>query len=164
VRVESLQKWALVAEVVGALAVVTTLAFVAVETRANTNALQAQTFQSLMQELNDYRLTLLDHPERYAIVDRARDDGVQSLTRQEIQTLRLPILVQWGIYESAYFANARGVLGPIEWTRFASAMCRTAQTGENYWVVEGFAPVAETLTPEFVSFIEAECEYTIPRS
>jgi hypothetical protein len=49
VRVESLQKWALVAEVVGALAVVTTLAFVAVETRANTNALQAQTFQSLMQ-------------------------------------------------------------------------------------------------------------------
>ena len=54
----NLKVWALAAEVIAAVSVVVTLGFLVLETRANTNASQAQTYQLLMQELNDYRALL----------------------------------------------------------------------------------------------------------
>lgn len=49
---EKLQVWALTAEIISGVAVVATLLFLAFEMRDNTNAAQAQTFQTLMQEIN----------------------------------------------------------------------------------------------------------------
>ena len=59
---EQLQKWALLAEVIGAAAVVITLIFLIVETRENTNAIQSQTYQALTAELNRSR-SLFQEPE-----------------------------------------------------------------------------------------------------
>jgi hypothetical protein len=79
-----MQKWALIAEVAGAMAVVITLGFVALEMRGNTNAIKAQTYQDLMQQVNDYRVLLLDHPERSALQDRMRTEGWESLAREVV--------------------------------------------------------------------------------
>ena len=54
-RSDQLQKWALGAEIAGAVAVLIALGFLVFQMRENTNALQAQTYQALMQELNDWR-------------------------------------------------------------------------------------------------------------
>ena len=54
-RSDQLQKWALGAEIAGAVAVVITLGFLTLQMRENTNAVQAQTYQVLMQELNNFR-------------------------------------------------------------------------------------------------------------
>ena len=51
-----LQEWALFAEVLGGIAIVITLIFLVLETRANTNAIQVQTYQSLTAELNTCKI------------------------------------------------------------------------------------------------------------
>ena len=156
-RSDRLQKWALGAEVAGAAAVVLTLGFLAFEMRGNTNAVQAQTYQALMQELNDYRVLLSDR-ERIELQERFREDGWQSLTRVEQRQLRIPSLIRWGIYESAYYANERGVLGEREWERFDVAICRGLAAQADLWEPEGFTPMTELLTPEFVDYIEGSCQ------
>jgi len=140
------------AEVAGAVAVVVTLALVAVEMRANTSALQAQTYQNLTQELNDYRILLLELGDRGRSEARAkwRQNGWDSLTSDEQRLFRLPSQVLWGIYESAYFARERGVLGDREWTRFNEGICRNRANQEEFW-----AP--DLLTSDFLAYVEALC-------
>ena len=109
-RSDQLQKWALAAEIAGAVAVVVTLGFLTAQMRSNTNALQAQTYQALTQELNDWRAEE-GNTERLILGEKHRQEGWQNLTRLEQRQIRIRSLIQWSIYETAYFANARGVLG-----------------------------------------------------
>ena len=156
-RADRLQKWAFGAEVAGAVAVVVTLGFLALQTRENTNAVQAQTYQVLMQELNDYRALTVDR-ELVEIDQKFREEGWQSLTRVQQQQLRSRSNIRWGIYESAYFANERGVLGAREWTRFEVAICRGLAAEADLWEPQGHTPMTELLTPDFVDFIASSCE------
>ena len=154
---KQLQKWALVAEVISGIAIVVTLAVLAIEMRGNTNAIRAQTYQTLMQQLNDYRMWLIS-PEFDAAREKRQDSGWDSLTHKEKQKIRIPALVNWGIYESAYFANERGVLGEPEWRRFEVAICRRFSTNQYHWSPDGFTSMDELLTPQFVDYVVNNCE------
>jgi hypothetical protein len=123
---KQLRKWALVAEIVSAVAIVVTIGFLAIQTMENTNALQAQTYQELMRDLNERRLAVAG-PEYSAIDEKWRNNGLESLTYAETRQFRIFAGYLWGIYESAYFANERGILGPSEWSRFHTAMCSRLQ-------------------------------------
>ena len=157
-RSDQLQKWALGAEIAGAFAVVITLGFLTLQMRENTNAVQAQTYQALMQELNDWR-TQGNDTERLILAQRHRQEGWQNLTRVEQRQIRMRSLIQWSIYESAYFANERGVLGEREWIRFAVGICRRRMALADFWDPGGgITPMSELLTPDFVDYIESSCE------
>ena len=162
-RSDQLQKWALAAEIAGAVAVVVTLGFLTFQMRSNTNTLQAQTYQALMQELNDWRTQGSD-TERLILGQKHRQEGWQNLTRVEQRQIRMSSLVQWSIYETAYYANERGVLGEREWIRFDVAICRLFEGRArevpqvDLWEPEGFTPMTELLTPDFVDYIESSCE------
>ena len=153
---DRLRRIALIAEVISGIAIVVTLAFLAIEMRGNTNAIRAQTYQTLMQQLNDFRL-YLDDPERIAADEKMERDGWDSLTRYEQQKIRIPAVVNWGIYESAYFANERGVLGDPEWLRFQTAICRRYASHQSIWNAEGFTSMDELLTPQFTEFVKRSC-------
>ena len=162
-RSDQLQKWALGAEIGGAVAVLITLGFLVFQMRENTNALQAQTYQALTQELNDWRTHWSD-TERLILAQKHGQEGWQNLTRVEQRQIRMRSLIQWSIYESAYYANQRGVLGEREWTRFDRAICRLFggrvldDQQDDLWEPEGFTPMTELLTPDFVAYIESSCE------
>ena len=47
----------------------------------------------LLQELNDYRALLLNHPEQYRLQEKLEEEGWQGLSRTEQQTLRLPSVI-----------------------------------------------------------------------
>ena len=67
--------------------------------------------------------------------------------------------IYWGIYESAYYANERGVLGEREWIRFAVGICRRRVALADFWDPGGgITPMSELLTPDFVDYIESNCE------
>ena len=152
-----LQKWALAAEVFGAIAVVVTLGFLVFEMRDNTNALQAQTYQALMGELNDYREFIAD-PERLELGVKLRSDGWSGLSNVEQIKVRMAEVMRWGIYESAYYANERGILGEREWKRFDRAICRALETvGAEMWEPDGMTPMSELLTPDFVQYVNTSC-------
>ncbi len=95
------------AEIISAIAVVATIGFLAFQTMENTNALQAQMFQELMHETNEWRASVSD-PASVAMRTKFRDEGLESLTRLEQYEYRMANLVLGGIYDSAYFANERG--------------------------------------------------------
>lgn len=92
------------------------------------------------------------------LVQKRREEGWQNLTWAEQQQIRLPSVILWGIYESAYFANERGVLGEREWIRFAVAICRALAERADLWEPEGFTPMTDLLTPDFLDYIESTCE------
>ena len=153
---ENLQKWALVAEIFGGVAIVFTLAFLAIQMRENTNAIQAQTYQVLMQELNGYREFIAD-PTVASIMVKVSDNGWQSLTEEE-RIIRAAVTnIRFGIYESAYYANERGVLGTSEWDRFKVAICRGVETEAAVLGREGRTPMSELLTDEFMKYIDDNC-------
>jgi hypothetical protein len=157
VKKKNLRKLALIAEIISGIAIVVTLAILAIEMRGNTNAIRAQTYQTLMQQVNAYRLELLN-PRRVAANEKRREHGWDSLTREEKQEIRIPALVNWGIYESAYFANDRDVLGEPEWGRFEIAICRRYSTNQYLWNPDGFTPMGELLTSQFVDYVVNNCE------
>ena len=154
---KQLRKWALGAEIVSAIAVVITVGFLAYQVMKNTNATQAQTYQLLMQEMNDYR-TLFTGSEMAAISIKARTQGWADLDPVEQRQLYATQIIRWGFYESAYFANKRGVLGEPEWRRFERAYCRARRAQPGVWEPAGYPPITELLTPEFVAFVETICK------
>jgi len=153
---KQLRKWALSAELISAIAVIITLVFLVLGMKENTNALQAQTFQELMRQTNEWRASITE-PSVVTLRDKWREQGFQSLTRIEQQQLRTTNHVLWGIYESAYFANERGVLGSEEWIRFESAICRQREQDVDYWEYEPLASFSDSLTPRFAEYIESSC-------
>ncbi len=155
-----LEKWALIADIVGGAAIVVTLVVLIFEVNDNTNAIQAQTYQGLMSELNEYRMILAD-PEgiegRTRVLGKLAEEGWGDLTDAERLRLWAPSTIRWGIYESAYFANERGVLGQSEWTRFESAVCRGYEDEQHFWRPEDYTQLTELLTQEFVDYVEGTC-------
>jgi hypothetical protein len=160
VNKSNLQKWTLFAELSSATAVVITLVFLVVGMRENTNALQAQTFQELMRDVNNWRSSI-NQTERLRILSKFRLEEDGELTREETRAVRLIFLELWGIYEAAYFANERDVLGDEEWRRFEAMICfeRNGASGDAFWnsASEGLVSFAGALTPSFVEFVDSQC-------
>ena len=154
---KQLRKWALGAEIMSAVAIVVTIGFLAFQIMNNTNATQAQTYQLLMQEMNAYR-TLMAEPHMAAIAEKLSQHGWDGLDPVERRQLYGTATINWGFYESAYFANKRGVLGESEWKRFEMAYCRRRTEQPYLWNPEGFTPMSKLLTPEFVDFVETTCK------
>ena len=154
---KQLRKWALGAEIVSAVAVLITVGFLAYQIMNNTNATQAQTYQLLMQEINAYS-TLFTDSEMAAIATKARTQGWDGLEAVEQNQFYAAATIRWGFYESAYFANKRGVLGESEWGRFERAYCRARRDQSGVWEPAGYPPITELLTPEFVAFVETICK------
>jgi len=154
---DQLQKWALIAEIVGGLAVVVTLIFLVVETRNNTNAIHTQTYQDLTSELNSVRRDIAQIPNT---VQKRRTEGVESLPFEELYVLLTIEQSIWGVYESAYYAWQRNILGDTEWGRFSRAICRNFDRDSDMWINDWnpmLGDIRRNITPEFAEYVEAQC-------
>ena len=157
---KQLRKWALSAELISAIAVIVTLVFVIIGMKENTNAMQAQTFQELMRDVNNWRSSIRSL-ERDQTMSTLRSEGFDSLSESQQVLVRLIFLELWGIYEAAFFANERGVLGSDEWARFERMICVQRRGDvEIHWdrEYEGLFSYRNLLTPTFVEYVEAECQ------
>jgi len=161
---KQLRKFALGAEIVSAAAIVVTLGFLAYETRDNTNAIQAQTYQLLQSELNEYRAIYTDSNLTKALtnaLNELQSGSIESLSEDDYWILFVDSTILWGIYESAYFANERGVLGDREWSRFENAICRRFERDGPLWSQAGqYLPISTSkqLTQDFVDYVERNCK------
>ena len=158
-QTDKLKNWALIAEVIASIGVMVTLVFLIIGMRDNTNALQGQTFQELMRDINAWRSITLEH-EQSGLWPKYREDGVQGLSGNEQAVIRLLQLQLWTIYEAAYFANERGTLGAEEWIRFETAICQNRQRGfHEFWDQDfsDLAPIRLVLTPRFAEYVDEHC-------
>ena len=156
---KQLQKWALGAEVVSAIAVIATIGFLAFQTMENTDALRAQMYHELIRDVNDRRLWI-SRPEYIAINRKLVEGDWESLTYQEQVDFATAASMLWSIYESAYFANRRGVLGLSEWARFQAGFCHRFSRDQQLWNMRRppGRPLSEMLSLEFVEQVEATCQ------
>jgi len=60
-----------VAELIGAIGVMASLAYLAVQVRSNTRSVQAATYQGLAQSVNDHNRDLFTNPETASFLERA---------------------------------------------------------------------------------------------
>ena len=153
-----LQQWALAAEILGGLAVVITLVFLILETRENTNAIQVQTYQALSAELNNVRQHITSE-DITNLLYKLRSEGMSSLTDEERYRILTSLHGIWQVYESAYYAKQRNVLGDEEWTRFEIGICRNLNSDFEIWNPPqvGTGSIVSNITPAFREYIENLC-------
>jgi hypothetical protein len=90
---------------------------------------------------------------------KLRDNGRSSLTNEERYRVLTAIHGIWQVYESAYYAKQRNVLGDEEWTRFERGICRNLNSDFEIW---NFPPgvtgsITENITPAFREYTENLC-------
>lgn len=151
---ERLQKWALIAEIVGGLAVIITLVFLIFEIRENSAVIRSSSYGQYTELLNDWRLEGSSNPEIARLWRIYADGNLNSLNEVESQQLQFFATSLWGIYEASYFAYEYGVLGVSEWDRLKTVACsqyRVAQPHDFWQRLKRF------ITPEFAAYIETDC-------
>ena len=140
------RKFASIAEIIGGLAVLITLVVLILEIRENTEATKRANYETLMQELRDWRELTISSDRVNSVFIQGFDNGIQpNPGDQNIYNQMFNVL--WSIYESAYFFNESNDLGENEWERFRSNIC----SGNNVrWDC-----LRRYLASEFVEFVES---------
>lgn len=121
-----LEKWALVAEIIGAIAIVFTVAVLVVETRRNTAATYARNYDQLSADMADWRMQLAANADMQAAYFSVLNDDecVWNLPAERVcDTGILVASALFLIYERAYFSHEYGQLGDQEWARYERSMC-----------------------------------------
>ena len=142
-----------IAEIIASLAVVVTLLFLIAEVRQNTQVAQAAAYERRMEDLNDWRSLMVTDPrltELYMEYVRGGEYTEADLDRFRLGAYRS---MQWAIYENAYFANQRELLGASEWGRFQAQICTTYGTDGDRWNTD----TRRLLTEDFARFTEEAC-------
>ena len=78
----TLQDLGNIGEFVGAIGVIATLAYLAVQVRQNTRALRSSTFQDIAEDMSRTAEVFTTHPELSALLVKA-SSGLEHLTREE---------------------------------------------------------------------------------
>ena len=157
-----LRKMALAAEIIGGAAVVITLIFLVLETRDNTRAIQAQTYLTLTSEVNRIREGLFDSEVALIFALSVRDQAIPEEPGDAMAYQQI-FESAFGVYEAAYYAWQKGVLGDAEWSRFDAAMCRNMGNAAIIWEPNPqlvfSSGIKGVLTAEFVEYAERRCDW-----
>lgn len=135
---------AAVAEIVSSIAIVVTLAYLAVETRQNTEALPANSRQSTATMDVEYLTGMLNHPEVMARL-LSLDDAEMAETRMALaQYIRIREFAwtqfQAGILDRATLDSYNGITPPM----------LSSEAAQEYW-----KEASTRLSPAFVSYINS---------
>ena len=130
----TLDQWASLAEVVGAVGVIASLVYLAIQIRQNTTMVAANTFQAISStssnlvmsisespDLVDAMMKAFNHPDDMSERDRfLMDVYLRALTRN---------------FENYYYQNQHGFLDDELWTGYIAALMEVLnhEFGRNYW-------------------------------
>ena len=119
-----LEKWALIAEIVGGVAIVLSLIFVGAEIRRNTAATYAATYDRLLSDHMNLSIAEANNPEiSLAYLYFENSELLDSTDDPQYLQGRSIWMALARIYERAYFAHEYGRLGDSEWGRYQNHMC-----------------------------------------
>jgi hypothetical protein len=143
---EKLKRYALVAEIISAAAVVVSLVFVAFQVKDNTSAIRSSAYDGILSDHIDWRMTVATSPELTEAMLKFDDSDITDAERKSVERAYQAL---WQIYERAFFARKYETLGDSEWARYESAICRSAVSFD----VE--AALGRYLTTDFVDFAKS---------
>jgi len=152
-----LSNWASIAEIVSGVAVVTTLVFLFLGIRENTEIVRASAYAGSMDSLNDFTMDVVTDADLRAVWTAFLNENTVDV--DDRQTLQMLLIVLFRNYEKAYFSERYGLLGSAEWGRFERQIClqvdRAHVTDES---ILGFLDAV--LTDEFAVYVHSTCQRT----
>ena len=111
----NLQKWALIAEILSAVAVVASLAFVGYQlqqsneqTALNTRALELAAYQQLIERISDFNLTTIENPELRIVREKIQSGS--ELSRDEASILNAFLYLAYRNGDLAYLQHEQGII------------------------------------------------------
>jgi hypothetical protein len=143
-RLANLAAWA---EIVAAIAVVASLAYVGREIRQNTAATEGATYQEIVRASNEYLLAIAGDSALAAIVTRGDADMTSLSVEDGVRYFNVK-RVLWRNMENAYVQHERGVLADSEWAVYHRIACTS-------WHEASWPWHRDALNPAFVSLIES---------
>ena len=145
---EKLQEYALIAEIIGGIAIIASLVFVGLQIQQNTNLSKANAYRETIQEIADWREMLATAPEVGDCWSRYND-----LNNENYRSCGIGLILNniFGIYETAYFDRTYGFIGESEWTRLEVAICNHFITAKKRKIDPTF------ITEEFRLYLEDNC-------
>ncbi len=113
----TLQDWASISDIIGAIAVLVTLIYLALQIRQFNKGLRTSTFHTTMQEFNQVNITQLD-PSLAGLLDKALSD-FDSLS--ELEKLQFGWIVRTyvNIWENMYQQYLEGACPESYWLPYA---------------------------------------------
>ena len=148
---EKLQRYSLVAEILGGLAVVLSIIYLAVEIQSNTNAIQTQSNQGLIELLNEITYMRFENADLML-------EGVgnfEELDESERYQYTLLFYASMNIYEQAFNAYSTGTLSKELWQAWNGDGQRRRicmESSQRIWV-----QLVDDFSPDFQLHIDAVC-------
>jgi len=157
-RRRSLQDWASIAEIIGAIAIVVSLIYVAFELSENTRALQVTSRQALGDQDLMYFQTGIDSQIMATALDKFQHG--EELSRLEMSQLQQRQHLNFRIFEHAHSLYRGGALEPLEWERYEQVIRKnicTNEAAQSMWEI-----YKVTFDTEFRSVVSAAAESCTP--
>ncbi len=110
-----------IAQVLGAIGVIASLIYVAIQIRNNARAVRAATYQQLSASLATMWMNLSNNDEQLKKMLRGGDD-FEALNRFEKASFRMAMMGYLRIYENAWFQRSIGTLRAKDWQAISSDM------------------------------------------
>ena len=142
-----------VGEILGAIAVLVTLLYLAAQIRQNSQFVKAATYHSTMRARNEFNFAVATTPELSALLIRAGDKGI-TLDADERQRFNSLMWGFFNLFEDSVVQHDNGLLTPETWepTRWAMAdMLKSS--GVRDWVSRNRAGLTAALQAEITSLI-----------
>ena len=150
----SLEQAALLAEILGGLAVVVTLIYLAIQIRQNTIMVKMSALQNIVQGGVDHNRAIADNPELAALINKAVDDP-ESLSDDEQLRVNANALTLYHHLDAAFQMYEAGVLDADAWAKFAYEVPIWLRIR---FMREWFELDKQRLSPGFRAYIEKALE------
>ena len=148
-----LEKWALIAEVLGGVAILISLVVLIFEVRENTELAKLSAYEAVTRDLDEWRRDVLNNPKNMALFF-AYPAEIPPVGTEEQMRLNMLLLNQWTSLERAYYAHEAGVISDDRWDRMEGANCR-----EYLRVPEFYRDILFLrVTDDFRQYLEESCE------
>jgi len=153
-----LEKWTLIVESVGTIAIVASLIVLVLQVRDNTQAMRTGTFDAVTQSINDWRNDLLDNPELFELYHNYKSGVIPSADQEGIKHAKLLVVLvnMFTNYDRAYIAY-QNRLDSDEWNRIRRGLCLDTvelRSANDEMLRDR---IFRLLTNQFVAYIEANC-------
>jgi hypothetical protein len=150
---EKLQEYALIAEIVGGLAIVASLIFVGLEVKQNNAIARTESYQSNVNSLNEWRTLLITTGLSKDWRDYVFGGTLNPDSQEDISRLSQIVL---SIYDQAFDSYRNGVLDEAGWERFGT-ICPVIQSYRKLQEQIGGTDLAKLLTESYLVYVEHDC-------
>ena len=151
---EKLQEYALIAEIVGAVAIVLSLVFVGIGIRENNDLNRYLAYDRNIASIISERDLMILNVDIMSMYRNYQAGDISNLTDTDRYRLIYVIRNTFGNYEKAYYSYSLNIMEDPEWTRYETQICVQKNYLDINQLKDDIYPV---LSNEFQEFIDNFC-------